>query len=84
MRCLIQNVVCRNVVLNYQKEYDKVSIEYGNIVKESVLLKDTNATFAEFWNFFTKELYLVLCSLSVYLKVCIKGAEGTLDLIMIS
>ena len=35
------------MALIYQKEYDKVSIEHGNIVKESVIPKDTNTTVSE-------------------------------------
>ena len=35
-------------------EYDKDRKEYGNIVKESMILKNTNATFDEVWNVYTK------------------------------
>ena len=42
----------------YHKTYDKVRKEYGNIVTECVLPKDTNAEVNEVWNFFTKKLYL--------------------------
>ena len=50
MCSLINNVVHRNVALIYQKEYENIRIEYGNIVKGSIITKDTGATVHEFLN----------------------------------
>ena len=37
----------------YQKENDSIRVEYGNIVQESVIPKDTDASIEEVWNFYT-------------------------------
>ena len=55
MRYLIKNVVKRNLTFIYQKEYDKVRIECGNTVKESIIRKGTNETVYEVWNVYTKK-----------------------------
>ena len=39
-----------------QKEYDKVKIKDGNILKDCVILKDNNAIVDEFYNFYTKKI----------------------------
>ena len=49
-------MVKRNVTFIYLKEHDKVRIEYGKIVKESVIPEDTNATADEFWNVYKKKV----------------------------
>ena len=52
--CLIQNGVQRNVNAIYKNEHDKVREEYGEILKEYVVLKGTNTIVDEFWNVCTK------------------------------
>ena len=54
LRCLIQDVVKRNMNLISQNDYDKVSNEYGNIAKEYVITKDNNVTVDKVWNVYTK------------------------------
>ena len=45
MRSFIQNKVIRNATFISQKEYGNVRIEYGDIVKEYIIPKYTDAKF---------------------------------------
>ena len=47
MRSLIQEVVNRNITIISQKEYDYVRIEYGDIVKGSVIKNCNYATLVD-------------------------------------
>ena len=50
MWSFIQNVVKRNTIIIYQKEYDDVSMEYEYIAKEYSITKGNDATLYEVWN----------------------------------
>ena len=54
MRCVTKNVVKRNVTFIYQNQYDKVKIEYGNIVNKYVIPKGINATVNDVLNVYSK------------------------------
>ena len=53
----------------YHKTYDKVRKEYGNIVTECVLPKDTNAEVNEVWNFLQKNCNSKCCGKSSGRKI---------------
>ena len=58
MRSLIQKVFHRNATSISQKKYDNSRIEYGDIVKVSVIPQDTDATLNEVCNVYTNQKYL--------------------------
>ena len=58
LRSLIQKVFHRNATSISQKKYDNSRIEYGDIVKVSVIPQDTDATLNEVCNVYTNQKYL--------------------------
>ena len=55
LRSLSQNVAKRNMTLIYHEEYVNIRIEYGEIVKEYAIPKDTDEAVDAVWNFYTNK-----------------------------